>query len=344
VTSGVQSEDGLIAAAQAGDRAAIEALLERYQERVFGFGLRMCGDSEDAKDVLQDTLLAAARTVGKFRGDSSVSTWLYTIARSFCIKKRRRSKFAPAEERSLDRDLITLPSSMPGPDELAARGEVKRGLATALEALESLLARDPDLARYRGIDRPGGRRGHRGERRSYQEPPASCPRGRSRAPGGSARRGSAASGGRVPRRDCRLLESTGGRPGPTALRGVPGAHRRMCRLPGDVRLPEANLGGLRERDRRFRSRRRQRRGASRPPGCTAVAPRDGNASLTTGVATASAECSYRPAPCRSPKRTRTLCRLLSEQRRFHRAGGKSSRSLAGTGVAPLNRVAEAQPL
>ena len=61
------------------------ALLERYQERVFGFGLRMCGDSEDAEDVHQDTLLAAARTVGKFRGESSVSTWLYTIARSFCI-------------------------------------------------------------------------------------------------------------------------------------------------------------------------------------------------------------------------------------------------------------------
>jgi RNA polymerase sigma-70 factor, ECF subfamily len=136
VTSGVQSDAGLVAAAQAGDRAAIEALLERYQERVFGFGLRMCGDSEDAKDVLQDTLLAAARTVGKFRGDSSVSTWLYAIARSFCIKKRRRSKFAPAEERSLDRDMIAVPSSMPGPDEQAARGEVKRGLANALEALD----------------------------------------------------------------------------------------------------------------------------------------------------------------------------------------------------------------
>lgn len=81
----VQSDDGLVAAAQAGNRAAIERLLERYQERVFGFGLRMCGDSEDAEDVHQDTLLAAARTVGKFRGESSVSTWLYTIARSFCI-------------------------------------------------------------------------------------------------------------------------------------------------------------------------------------------------------------------------------------------------------------------
>jgi len=78
----------------------------------------MCGDAEDAKDVLQDTLLAASRTVGDFRGDSSVSTWLFTIARSFCIKKRRRSKFAPHVvhslvpwvtlwEQAMERDLLT---------------------------------------------------------------------------------------------------------------------------------------------------------------------------------------------------------------------------------------------
>jgi RNA polymerase sigma-70 factor, ECF subfamily len=161
VSSGVKSDDGLVAAAQAGDRTAIEALLERYQERVFGFGLHMCGDSEDAKDVLQDTLLAAARTFGNFRGDSSVSTWLYTIARSFCIKKRRRSKFAPAEERSLERDAVALPSSMPGPDELAARSEVRRGLATALEALdpasrEVLILRDIEGLTAREVARVTG--------------------------------------------------------------------------------------------------------------------------------------------------------------------------------------------
>jgi RNA polymerase sigma-70 factor (ECF subfamily) len=131
------SDDELVADARSGTRSSIEALLERYQARVFAFGLRMCGDPEDAKDVLQETLLAAARTVGEFRGESSVSTWLYTIARSFCIKTRRRSKFAPTEELSLEREGVALASSMPGPDELAAGGEVKRALAQALEALDS---------------------------------------------------------------------------------------------------------------------------------------------------------------------------------------------------------------
>jgi RNA polymerase sigma-70 factor, ECF subfamily len=96
------TDQSLLDRARGGDRAALEELLERHQRTVYRFGLRMCRDPEDAKDVLQETLLAVARTVRDFRGASSVSTWLYTIARSFCIKRRRRSRFAPLEEASLD--------------------------------------------------------------------------------------------------------------------------------------------------------------------------------------------------------------------------------------------------
>src|SRR5690606_26401769 len=100
------SDDALLEAARAGDRAALETLLVRHQGAVYRFGLKMCRDPEDAEDVLQETLLAMARGVGDFRGASSISTWLYTVARSFCIKKRRRSKFAP-HETSLDAGAAT---------------------------------------------------------------------------------------------------------------------------------------------------------------------------------------------------------------------------------------------
>ena len=73
-------------AAQGGDGEALDALLRQYQPQIFRFGMKMCRDPEDAQDVLQETLLAAARTLHGFRGASSLSTWLYTIARSFCIK------------------------------------------------------------------------------------------------------------------------------------------------------------------------------------------------------------------------------------------------------------------
>src|SRR5512145_2588145 len=96
------TDQDLLAGAQRGDPKALDDLLQRHQRRVYRFGLKMCRDPEDAKDVLQDTLIAAARSIRDFRGASSVSTWLYTIARSFCIKRRRRSKFAPEHEESLD--------------------------------------------------------------------------------------------------------------------------------------------------------------------------------------------------------------------------------------------------
>jgi RNA polymerase sigma-70 factor (ECF subfamily) len=88
-------DEGLLHAARQGDPQALDALLKRYQPHVYRFGMRMCRDPEAAQDVLQETLFAAARTLRGFRGASSLGTWLYTIARSFCIKTRRRSVFAP---------------------------------------------------------------------------------------------------------------------------------------------------------------------------------------------------------------------------------------------------------
>ena len=69
-----QDDQALIEAARGGDRRALEKLLERHQGAVYRFGMKMCGEPEDAKDVLQETLLAMARGVRDFRGASSIST------------------------------------------------------------------------------------------------------------------------------------------------------------------------------------------------------------------------------------------------------------------------------
>jgi RNA polymerase sigma-70 factor (ECF subfamily) len=122
----------LLDAARQGDGDALEALLKDLQPRLYRFSLKMCGRTEDAQDVLQDTLFAAARTVRGFRGASSVSTWLYTIARSFCIKKRRRSVFAPKVV-SLEAD-PTAARTAAAPDRDPERLLADRELASALEA------------------------------------------------------------------------------------------------------------------------------------------------------------------------------------------------------------------
>jgi len=142
MTAVEMSDERLLSAARTGDRQALEALLERHQGQVYRFGMKMCRDPEDAKDVLQDTLLAMARGVRDFRGASSISTWLYTIARSFCLKKRRRSKFAPEPERSLDTDLAAEAKHLPDPGrdpaEVLSGRQVEAALEQAIAALEPM--------------------------------------------------------------------------------------------------------------------------------------------------------------------------------------------------------------
>jgi RNA polymerase sigma-70 factor (ECF subfamily) len=146
-----QSDESLLAAAREGDGRALEALLERHQAQVYRFGMKMCRDPEDAKDVLQDTLLAMARSVRDFRGQSSLSTWLYSIARRFCMKKQQRNKQAQERERSLESGAATESARLadPGeaPDETLAGKQVERALDEAIAGLdpmyrEVLLLRD----------------------------------------------------------------------------------------------------------------------------------------------------------------------------------------------------------
>ena len=96
------TEKQVLAAAQAGDRRAIERLLAAEAPRVARFAARMCRNPSDADDVLQETLIAAVRTLPNFRAEASLSTWLYTIARSFCIKQRRRGRTVRRADTSLD--------------------------------------------------------------------------------------------------------------------------------------------------------------------------------------------------------------------------------------------------
>lgn len=109
-------DKALLDAAQAGDVEAMGQLIQRYQSRVYRFGLRMCRHPEDAEDVLQETLLMASRSIRKFRRDSAFATWLFAIARSFCIKKRRSKKDAPSREASLEGDVSQEVQNLIHPD------------------------------------------------------------------------------------------------------------------------------------------------------------------------------------------------------------------------------------
>lgn len=87
---GAEDEQGLVRRAQAGDTAAFEILVRRYQDRVYGLALRLLGNADDAMDVCQEALFRAYEALPRFRGGSAFYTWLYRIVVNQALDHLRR--------------------------------------------------------------------------------------------------------------------------------------------------------------------------------------------------------------------------------------------------------------
>ena len=136
----MNGDEDVLSKAREGDRDALARLLGQHQQRLLRFGMKMCGREEDAQDVLQETFIAAARTIRDFRGASSVSTWLYTIARSFCLKRHRgeRSTAGRAEPLDAGSGAHDVVDSRDGPEEAAASKQLRAALQRAISALDPM--------------------------------------------------------------------------------------------------------------------------------------------------------------------------------------------------------------
>lgn len=99
----IRDEDfDLIQAINSGQVDKFHDLVKRYDQKLYNFSLRMCRDHSDAEDMVQDTFLNVFKYLKDFRYETKFKNWLYKVAASTCIKKRRKSKFAPERELSLD--------------------------------------------------------------------------------------------------------------------------------------------------------------------------------------------------------------------------------------------------
>jgi RNA polymerase sigma-70 factor (ECF subfamily) len=107
----------LIRAINSGQFDRFPDLVKRYEQKLYNFGLRMCRDAADAEDTVQETFLNVFRYLKNFRYETKFKNWLYRVAASTCIKKRRKSKFAPERELSLDeflpQDETEVPDQVP---------------------------------------------------------------------------------------------------------------------------------------------------------------------------------------------------------------------------------------
>ncbi len=127
-----------------GDGAVVfDRLYRDHVDRIYRFAQRLCGQVEDAQDLVQDTFLNAYRGLEGFRGDAQVSTWLYRIAARACLRLRRKRKGEPARELSLEEFIPTsegefrlqVPTDGLTPEEALENKELKRALHQAIQKL-----------------------------------------------------------------------------------------------------------------------------------------------------------------------------------------------------------------
>ena len=137
----------VVAAARRGDMTAFEGLVRRYQGDVFRFCLHLVSDRSLAEDVTQETFIRAYRFLGRYRGDSRFSTWLFSIARN-CVQ----DEFRRAGRRARLVQKLEKRKSPEGARDETTGPEVREALATLpRELLEPIVMIDVFGFSYREV-------------------------------------------------------------------------------------------------------------------------------------------------------------------------------------------------
>lgn len=127
----------LVAAAQGGDRDALDQLLRRHYARVHAVCRRITGNDADAADAAQEAMIAMVRGLARFDGRATFSTWAYRIATNVSLDELRRRRRRPISD-SVGRD-DDLPHERADPN----AGKRIEQLGDRL-AIDAALARLPD--------------------------------------------------------------------------------------------------------------------------------------------------------------------------------------------------------
>lgn len=144
------SDEELMLALKAGDRAAFDALYRRYRGRLYAFLVRYTGDPAAAQDLFQETFLRVFRERARYQPRAAFAAWLFTIARNLYLDSVKRAGIprpAPGTEVATEE----APDSQPDPLAALERREVdallRRAVATLAEEDRAILL----LSRFEGM-------------------------------------------------------------------------------------------------------------------------------------------------------------------------------------------------
>lgn len=133
--------DELVERARHGDRNAFRAIVDEHRRRVFNLAYDLTGTVEDAEDLSQEAFLKLYRSLGAFRGDCSVATWLRTITMNLWIERGRARNaklhraLSPLDDETADSRLSLSETSGEYPERSTERSLIRGQIDTAMAKL-----------------------------------------------------------------------------------------------------------------------------------------------------------------------------------------------------------------
>jgi len=136
-----ENEKYLLQLAKKGDVEAFEQLVDKFQKKVFNIALRMIGNYDDASELTQEVFIKIYRSIGSFKEESQLSTWIYRIATNVCLDELRKRKIKWI--RSIDEEiqgedgeyLMQIEDSSPTPDKVLENKSLKEAINEAVGSL-----------------------------------------------------------------------------------------------------------------------------------------------------------------------------------------------------------------
>jgi len=140
---GIETDAELLAGVRRDDPAAFEEFVRRYGGRILGYGMRVCGEGEDARDVAQDTLMRAFHSLKDVKEPQALRSWLFRVVSNACRMHRRKGKYEPRRELTLEELMpsgpedawIEIADASRMPDDEVARGEIHQAVHEGIRAL-----------------------------------------------------------------------------------------------------------------------------------------------------------------------------------------------------------------
>ena len=113
-------EVDLLKRLQAGDEQAMDELADAYRFKIYSLAFRYLRNNEDAEEVTQDVLFKVYRSIGAFRGDAALSSWIYRITFNAAMSRLRTARYRQSQSQDDDRRI----GSPDGEESLAAARDV----------------------------------------------------------------------------------------------------------------------------------------------------------------------------------------------------------------------------